>query len=92
MSYFRKRLMLIANVPVDRFQCRWDNILLRYLVTRVEFALLRVVNGRRGEVHTSMTTRYRQDEHTRMMELPSEFEQPIWECIINQQCPLCSSF
>ena len=36
---------------------------------RAVSSILCVANGNSGEVHTSMTTRYKQDDHARMMEL-----------------------
>ena len=74
MQYFRKQIdVLIANVPVGQIpvsvgqqevhvSCHTRELSLPYYV---------LLMGTRGEVHTSMTTRYKQDENTRMMELPS---------------------
>ena len=73
MQYFRKQIdVLIANVPVGQVpvtvggqpvqvSCHTRELSLPYYV---------LLMGTRGEVHTSMTTRYNQDNHTRMMELP----------------------
>ena len=73
MQYFRKQIdVLIANVPVGQVpvtvgekpvqvSCHTRELSLPYYV---------LLMGTRGEVHTSMTTRYKQDEHARMMELP----------------------
>ena len=73
MSYFRKQIdVLIANVPVGQIpvsvgqhpvevSCHTRELSLPYYV---------LLMGTRGEVHTSMTTRYRQDGYPRMMDLP----------------------
>lgn len=74
MSYFRQQIdVLIANVPVGQVpvsvaghpvevSCHTRELSLPYYV---------LLMGTRSEVHTSMTTRYQQDQHARMMDLPS---------------------
>ena len=63
---------LIANVPVGQVPVTVGNKLVQVSCHTRELSLPYYVllMGTRGEVHTSMTTRYKQDDHTRMMELP----------------------
>ena len=73
MQYFRKQIdVLIANVPVGQVPVTVGNKLVQVSCHTRELSLPYYVllMGTRGEVHTSMTTRYKQDDHTRMMELP----------------------
>lgn len=73
MQYFRKQIdVLIANVPVGQVPVTVGKKLVQVSCHTRELSLPYYVllMGTRGEVHTSMTTRYKQDEHTRMMELP----------------------
>lgn len=73
MKYFRKQIdVLIANVPVGQVPVTVGEKLVQVSCHTRELSLPYYVllMGTRGEVHTSMTTRYKQDEHTRMMELP----------------------
>ena len=73
MQYFRKQIdVLIANVPVGQVPVTVGEKLVQVSCHTRELSLPYYVllMGTRGEVHTSMTTRYKQDEHTRMMELP----------------------
>ena len=73
MQYFRKQIdVLIANVPVGQVPVTVGEKLVQVSCHTRELSLPYYVllMGTRGEVHTSMTTRYKQDEHARMMELP----------------------
>ncbi len=73
MSYFRKQIdVLIANVPVGQVPVTVGEKLVQVSCHTRELSLPYYVllMGTRGEVHTSMTTRYKQDDHARMMELP----------------------
>ncbi len=73
MQYFRKQIdVLIANVPVGQVPVTVGEKLVQVSCHTRELSLPYYVllMGTRGEVHTSMTTRYKQDDHTRMMELP----------------------
>ena len=72
-KYFRKQIdVLIANVPVGQVPVTVGEKLVQVSCHTRELSLPYYVllMGTRGEVHTSMTTRYKQDDHTRMMELP----------------------
>ena len=73
MQYFRKQIdVLIANVPVGQVPVTVGEKLVQVSCHTRELSLPYYVllMGTRGEVHTSMTTRYKQDAYTRMMELP----------------------
>ena len=73
MSYFRKQIdVLIANVPVGQVPVTVGGQLVQVSCHTRELSLPYYVllMGTRGEVHTSMTTRYKQEPYVRMMALP----------------------